>query len=200
MSQLTLLHAGLYPAHRELALRLKAGAPDALADAARTIVRLLDGPTRILLIPVPSHTGRPTALLRLATRVAQIRGHATTAVFPYLRCTPHKSRHDLKHAGAEPHRLPIPSMHFTGEGAARLLHRMCVTHVPVLLDDVADTGATLLEAARVTGARCAAVLDVTERTFLSAERPAPETPGYDDTFLAMLTAMAARNASLQQQP
>lgn len=200
MSQLTVLHAGLYPAHRELALRLKGGDPDALAEAARTMVRLLDGPTRILLVPVPSHTGRPTALLRLATRVAQMRGHATTAVFPYLRCTPHKSRHDLKHAGAEPKSLPLPSMHFTGDGAVRLLHRMCMTHVPVLLDDVADTGATLLEAAQVTGARHAAVLDVTERTFLSAERPAPATPVYDEPFLAMLTQMAARNATLRQQP
>ena len=200
MSQLTVIHAGQYPTHRELALRLKTGDPDALAEAARTMVRLLDVPARILLVPVPSHTGRPTALLRLATRVAQMRGHATTTVFPYLRCTPHKSRHDLKHAGAEPQILPIPSMHFTGEGAVRLLHRLAKTHTPVLLDDVADTGATLLEAAQVTGARHAAVLDVTERTFLTAERPTPETPSYDDTFLDLLAAMAARNATLRQQP
>lgn len=182
MAPITILHIGEYPAHRGLALRLKAGDKVAVREAAAILVGLLPEGT-VTLIPVPSHTGRPTATLHLAQAVATLRGHAATTVFPYLRCRPHESRHDRKHAGADPWSLPAHAPHFATERARKKIKELSRKSTLVVLDDIADTGATIREAAAVTGAATAVVLDTTQNTSdetsMQNQRQSRESPSED---------------------
>ena len=176
MDTLTILHAGDYPAHRDLALRLKAGGLEAPREAALALLPLVDaivratGNDNVVLIPLPSHTGRPTYMLRVAQTLATLRGRGTTTVFPYLRSQPHESRHALKHGGIPARDIPAASVRYTSPCAAEAYHRLAKTHTAVLLDDIADTGASLRAAQLATGAGLAAVLDTTENTFAARER------------------------------
>lgn len=197
MEKLTILHAGAYPAHRDLALRLKGGDTEAPAEAAALLLPLVDeiaritGKQDVVLVPLPSHTGRPTYMLHVAQMVASLRGRDTTTVFPYLRSEPHESRHALKHGGIPARDIPAASVRYTAPRTAEAYHRLARTATPVLLDDIADTGASLLAARLVTGAEYAAVLDTTENTF--TEAPAEETDP-DQTFLEVLAMAAAIHA------
>lgn len=167
---LTILAAAEYPLHRDLALRLKRGDKDAAAQAADILLGLLpEGP--LTLVPVPSHTGRPTYMLHVAQILAQRRGTASTAVFPYLRTRPHASRHDAKHGGADPRTLTAPTTFLPGDRCLLRLRERARRSTLVLLDDIADTGATLREASRATGAATAAVLAATGRIYLTEEAP-----------------------------
>ena len=156
---LTIFAAADYPEHRNLALRLKAGDKSAVLEAADILLSLLsDAP--VMIIPVPSHTGHPTYMLQVAQVMAQRRGKGITKVFQHLRSEPHESRHDAKHNGALPQSLPRP---FTTIDEKRKLHfqKMTEHFVPILLDDIADTGTSLREAARPTGANLALVINAT---------------------------------------
>ena len=175
---LTILAAAKYPLHRNLALRLKRGDKDAASQAADILLGLLpEGP--LTLVPVPSHTGRPTYMLHVAQILAQRRGTDSTAVFPYLRTRPHASRHDAKHGGEDPRTLTAPTTFLPGDRCLLRLRERARRSTLVLLDDIADTGATLREAARTTGAATAAVLAATERICLPEETPEKKAPAED---------------------
>jgi len=175
---LTILAAAEYPLHRDLALRLKKGDKDAAAQAADILLGLLpEGP--LTLVPVPSHTGRPTYMLHVAQILAQRRGTDSTAVFPYLRTRPHASRHDAKHSGADPRTLTAPTTFLPGDRYLLRLRERARRSTLVLLDDIADTGATLREVARATGAATAAVLAATGRICLPDETPEKKAPAED---------------------
>lgn len=175
---LTILAAAEYPLHRDLALRLKKGDKNAAAQAADILLRLLpEGP--LTLVPVPSHTGRPTYMLHTAQILAQRRGTDSTAVFPYLRTRPHASRHDAKHGGADPRTLTAPTTFLPGDRCLLRLRERARRSTLILLDDIADTGATLREAARATGAATAAVLAATGRICLPEETPEKKAPAKD---------------------
>jgi len=164
-SLITVLHAGLYPAHRNTALGVKAGDPDAVAEAASLLEALLPK-APVTLIPIPSHNGFPEGNMAVATAIAALHPQGTYIISD-LRSLPHASRHDAKHGGTDPATLPAPRMDLARGETTLINIAWCRDHgyTPFLLDDVADTGATLREAAYMTGATDALVLDVTLRFF-----------------------------------
>ena len=165
MNTLTIFHVGDYPQHRELALRLKAGGELAAKKTAELLQKMLP-PGPLLLMPLPSHTGRPTYMLHVAQLIATMRKGDQTKVFSYLRTTPHESRHALKHGGISPFSIEAPSMRFANKGSKERYNKLTKQYTPILLDDIADTGASLRSAQLLTGDMQAAVLDITDITFL----------------------------------
>lgn len=177
MNPLTILFFSDYPAARPLALALKTGDKAAVTEAARRLAPLL-GDKAVTIVPVPSHSGRPTGTLRVAAAIAALRKGRRTVVLPCLRCEPRASRHDLKHAGTPYDALPHPSMFLRSWKDADRLCLLAKTTTVVVLDDVIDTGETIREAALLSHATHALALAVTDR-YEAPSEDATETAAAD---------------------
>lgn len=83
---------------RALAHGVKDGDEDCLYFAAKAYADIL--PRKSAVVPVPSHTGRATTMLKIARIIRSIR--PDISVFDCLECEPHLSSHFQKKMGWEP--------------------------------------------------------------------------------------------------
>ena len=161
MPHLTILAAARYPHLRDLCLAVKDGSATDIRRGARLLAETLPhGP--LTLVPIPSHTGRAAGTRRLCHATARWR-HDRTTVLDCLAAAPHASRHAAKHDGAASASLPAPSFTFISGRYRRALLHLAEETTVVLVDDVADSGATLLAATELTQAATAAALAATGR-------------------------------------
>lgn len=123
---------------RWLCRGVRDGDPDCIDKAARLFALML--PDRCFVVPMPSHTGRADAMLRVARGVL---GDGRMRIMcDFLSCRPHEPSYAQKKAGWIPDRIVM-----TAERA--------LTGAPVyIIDNVVCTGVTAaaaLEAFRAKG-------------------------------------------------
>ena len=80
--------------HREVAHAIKESNPEAIGEAARLLRAMLPS-GKVLLVPVPSHTGRATYTLTLAKAIG-------APVFDVLRSQPREQLYTRKLRGEQP--------------------------------------------------------------------------------------------------
>ena len=112
---------------RHLALRMKDGRESALRRAAEIFAGII--PQDAVVVPMPSRTGRATAMLRVAEYVATIRPD----VLPLdaLESDAHESMYLVKKRGDEPRPF-----------AVRLVGRIPTGREIVIIDNVTSSGTT----------------------------------------------------------
>ena len=136
-----------YDEVRTLAHDIKEGDTTAIKEAARRmagIINAMPGKEKVILIPMPSHEGHATYTKALADETARLTGSRTADC---LHATPHPSLYDLKKSrGIE--RLPSPQFRLDESATAK---ETLQDRIPVIIDNVLDTGTTAVAAARAFG-------------------------------------------------
>ena len=139
--------AAPYDEVRALAHGIKEGDTTAIKEAARRmagIINAMPDKEKVILVPMPSHEGHATYTKALADETARLTGSRTADV---LHATPHPSLYDLKKSrGIE--RLPSPQLRLDESAAAK---ETLQDRIPVIIDNVLDTGTTAVAAARAFG-------------------------------------------------
>lgn len=94
-----ILYFGRYEGWRRwLARGVRDGDAECITKAAQLFDLML--PDKCAVVPMPSHGGRATTMLRVAEQVCDLR--PTRALCDVLACEPHESSYDLKKSGAFP--------------------------------------------------------------------------------------------------
>ena len=157
--------AAPYDEVRALAHGIKEGDTTAIKEAARRmagIINAMPDKEKVILVPMPSHEGHATYTKALADETARLTGSRTADC---LHATPHPSLYDLKKSrGIE--RLPSPQLRLDESAATK---ETLQDRIPVIIDNVLDTGTTAVAATRAFGERTdvrIAVLGSTSNFFL----------------------------------
>ena len=136
-----------YDEVRALAHGIKEGDTAAIKEAARRmagIINAMPGKEKVILVPMPSHEGHATYTKALADETARLTGSRTADV---LHATPHPSLYDIKKSrGIE--RLPSPQLRLDESAATK---ETLQDRIPVIIDNVLDTGTTAVAAAKAFG-------------------------------------------------
>ena len=139
--------AAPYDEVRALAHGIKEGDTTAIKEAARRmagIINAMPDKEKVILVPMPSHEGHATYTKALADEIAKLTGARTADC---LHATPHPSLYDLKRSkGIE--RLPSPQFRLDESAATK---ETLQDRIPVIIDNVLDTGTTAVAAARAFG-------------------------------------------------
>lgn len=106
--------------------------------AANLMVPLV--PDNAILIPVPSHDGKPGMAAELAECLSRYTGAPMASL---LTCSPHPSSYELKNSGQVLHERDI---------MFRLLEPVPQGYVPVIVDNVTASGNTAIAALKAAGA------------------------------------------------
>ena len=118
------------PGIQEACHRLKAGNLKAIRQAAKELAPLFG--SRCTVVPVPSHTGRASSALLLATAISHLNG---CKVEDIIQGEPRTSLYELKKAGES---LPSPDKYF----GFRLTKRLPENEDIIILDTVTATRTT----------------------------------------------------------
>ena len=149
-----------YDKVRALAHGIKEGDTAAIKEAARRmagIINAMPDKEKVILIPMPSHEGHATYTKALADETARLTGSRTADC---LHATPHPSLYDLKKSrGIE--RLPSPQFRLDESATAK---ETLQDRIPVIIDNVLDTGTTAVAAARAFGEKTDVRIAVLGRT------------------------------------
>ena len=121
----------------ETAHAMKEGANWAIYRAAAEMVKYI--PTKAVLIPMPSHTGRATYTLELCKRIAR---ETAAEVCDYLKGTPRETLYNLKKQGR--HLLPAKLGFY-------LSQPLPAGKRVIIIDNVVATGTTAAAAVRAIG-------------------------------------------------
>ncbi len=152
--------AAPYDEVRALAHGIKEGDTAAIKESARRmagIINAMPGKEKVILIPMPSHEGHAIYTKALADETARLTGSRTADV---LHATPHPSLYDIKKSrGIE--RLPSPLLRLDESAAAK---QTLQDRIPVIIDNVLDTGTTAVAAARAFGEKTDVRIAVLGRT------------------------------------
>ena len=136
-----------YDEVRTLAHGIKEGDTAAIKEAARRmagIINAMPDKEKVILIPMPSHEGHATYTKALADETARLTGSRTADC---LLATPHPSLYDLKKSrGIE--KLPSPQFRLDESAATK---QTLQDRIPVIIDNVLDTGTTAVAAAKAFG-------------------------------------------------
>jgi predicted amidophosphoribosyltransferase len=132
------ISAGLYydDSNREIAHGIKAGDPVSIKVAAGQIASKLKGyaPSKTVIVPLPSHTGRANVTKDLAQAVANVHGSTVRDVLEM------KPMGSSRYAQKQADMIPQPIQMFQRE-----VRPSQDTHI-ILLDNTIDTGATAFAA------------------------------------------------------
>lgn len=125
---------GTYSKFRKLAHGLKQNTPEIIEEATEKMesaVKALPNYQYGILVPVPSHEGRATYTLQVAKNLSERLG---LPVADILKCQPHEMLYSSKKEGMDMQQVEL---NFTKSG------ELPSSKIPILVDNVLDTGKTL---------------------------------------------------------
>lgn len=172
-----------YDEVRTLAHDIKEGDTTAIKEAARRmagIINAMPDKEKVILVPMPSHEGHATYTKALADETARLTGSRTADC---LHATPHPSLYDLKKSRGIK-KLPSPQLRLDESAATK---ETLQDRIPVIIDNVLDTGTTAVAAARAFGEKTdvrIAVLGNTSNFYLFDNHIELVTGGQRDNPLA----------------
>lgn len=154
MKPIQIIGALPYQEVRERCHQLKEGSEDVVEkEAVRFAGELLRLWEKILLVPVPGHDGFSGYTNKLAQRIAELcRHHFLPAVYlDVLRAIPHESFNERKHQGYQPQDGDIIIRWLT-KGSDMIFNlNKSLGYMPVLVDNVVDSGVTARACMKVIG-------------------------------------------------
>lgn len=131
-----------YSEIQSLAHEVKNGDTEAIKKAAGHIadmINVIPDKDNFLIIPMPSHNGKATYTKTLAEEVAKLTGLPSTDI---LTCQPHTPLYDYKKVNGI-HNIPTPSF--------SIKESLPQDKIPLIIDNVLDTGTTAYAAAQAFG-------------------------------------------------
>ena len=131
-----------YSEIQSLAHEVKNGDTEAIKKAAGHIadmINIIPDKDNFLIIPMPSHSGKATYTKTLAEEVAKLTGLPSTDI---LTCQPHTPLYDYKKVNGI-HNIPTPSF--------SIKENLPQNKIPLVIDNVLDTGTTAYAAAQAFG-------------------------------------------------
>jgi predicted amidophosphoribosyltransferase len=145
---------------RSMAHKVKNGKAADINKAAKLMAPLI--PENAVLIPAPSHTGKVTDMLKLAKAIARQTG---SEVADILTSAPRESQYDTKKQGNKPIASKDMGISVNGE--------IPEGKIPVVIDNVVDSGNTAEACIRALGTGIVASLaDSTERGHVASLKSA----------------------------
>ena len=125
-----------------LAHRVKDGDKESIKEAAQRMaetINVIPDKNNLVLVPMPSHDGYATYTKTLSEEIAKLTGLPFKDV---LTAQPHASLYDFKLANGI-HNLPLPSVSLTND--------LPEGKIPLIIDNVLDTGTTAYAASQAFG-------------------------------------------------
>lgn len=137
-----------YDAVRDTCRAVKEGDLDAIKTAARQIAYAL--PIRAMLIPIPSHKGTTEINYRFATAIlnATRENGRDALIADCLEGTARESLYDLKHKGMDPKGCDLGIRWKKTYKDQDFRFLQALNYIPVFVDNVVDTGATITAAVK----------------------------------------------------